>query len=199
MIVDRVEWVVISVLPDQAVPVLESLHFREDQTILSLVAGLSVAALQSLVRPADKVHRLIPMPPIEKGLGPIPIYPPDGNLESFFSQIGTAIPVKDEKQFTTFSACSAIMASYYEIVAVLARWMESKGVDSPSAAAYAKSMIHALSSLAMDANERQLQELSSECLTKGGLNEQVLRECQAADWFEMIPLRLDRIMERLGQ
>jgi pyrroline-5-carboxylate reductase len=138
------------------------------------------------------------MPPIEKGLGPIPIYPPDTSVESFFGQIGTAIPVLDEQLFTTFSACSAVMASFFEIVATLARWMESKGVDSQSAAAYATSMIHALSSLALDADESQLQELSAECLTKGGLNEQVLHECQNEDWFDVIPAKLDRILMRLG-
>jgi pyrroline-5-carboxylate reductase len=197
-IVDQVDWVVISVLPNQAVPVLESLCFRDQQTILSLVAGLSVSSLQSLVQPAENIHRLIPMPPIEKGLGPIPIHPPNPSVESFFGQIGTAIPVSDEQLFTTFSACSAVMASFFELVATLARWMESKGVDSRSAAAYAKSMIHALSSLALEANDTQLQELSVECLTKGGLNEQVLQECRDANWFDVIPAKLDRILMRLG-
>ena len=196
-IVDQCDWVFISVLPDQAEKVISKLTFRPDQFIVSMLAGRTLDSLSALVAPAKNVFRIIPMPPIEFGMGPIVITPPNEKLRRLFGKFGTPIQVKDENQFSTLSASSAIMASFFEWVASQARWIESQGVPKDEAAKYASSLNRALSEMTTRVSADDLQELAVECLTVGGLNEQVLNESKEADWFVQMECRLNRVVARL--
>ena len=196
-LVDGCDWVVIAVLPDQAVDVTSGLTFRPDHKIISVAAGLDRAALAPAVAPATAIHRAIPMPPIERGLGPIPVYPPDAEIEALFATVGTPVPVTDERQFQAFFAASGLMAAFFETVASTATWLEGEDVPAREAALYASAMFHALAALAADTDAAALQKLASECLTEGGLNDQVLRELREAGWFDALKGRLDRLMTRL--
>lgn len=187
----------LSVLPNQLSSIVGELAFRADQTVVSMIAGRSLASLAELVAPAENVFRIIPMPPIEWGVGPIVLTPPSAMLAKLFSTFGTPVEVDDENQFSAFSASSAVMASFFEFVASQARWLESQGVPTPTATRYATSLIHSLAEMTTHASDEALQELPEECLTAGGLNEQVLRESFAEGWFEKMDQRLDRIAARL--
>ena len=68
-LVHECDFLVIAVLPGQCEQVLSALEFRADQTIVSLVAGCKLEHLRKMVAPATRVHRAVPMPPIEFGLG----------------------------------------------------------------------------------------------------------------------------------
>ena len=196
-LVDACDWIVLAVLPDQAVNVASDLTFRPDQKIISVAAGLDRAELAPAVAPATGVHRAIPMPPVERGLGPIPVYPPDAEIEALFATVGTPVPVTDERQFQAFFAASGLMAAFFETVASTATWLEGEDVPPREAALYSSAMFHALAALAADADAEKLQELAPECLTEGGLNDQVLRELREAGWFDALKDRLDRLMTRL--
>ena len=91
------------------------------------------------------------------------------------------------------------MASYFEIVAETAAWLEKEGVPDREAARYATSMFVALSSLFDGVETNELAEMSTECLTAGGLNEQVLTELRDREWFGTMRVRLDRIMARMDR
>ncbi len=197
-IVDAVDVLFVAVLPEQAIEVFQSLTYPAEQKIVSLIAGISVDQIQAIVRPAIRVHRLIPMPPNEIGVGPLPIYPPSPDLELLLSKIGTVISVDDESHFSTFSGASALMATFFELVATNARWMQRQGVPAEQAATYSSSLFHSLASLICNMNSEQLQGISEECLTVGGLNEQVLKAAKSNGVFEMIENELDLIRKRIA-
>lgn len=196
-IVDRSDWIVISVLPGQTLDLLAALKFRQDHGIISLPAGILVRTLASHVHPATRICRAIPMPPIEYGLGPTPIYPPDPEVEALFDRVGTAIAVTDEKQFTALGAGSAVMATFFAWVASNAHWLESQGVPAKDAALYTTSVFQALAHMAANADARTLQHLSTECLTPGGLNEQVLEGVRRTGVIEAIQDQINGVMNRL--
>jgi pyrroline-5-carboxylate reductase len=196
-IVDRSDWVVISVLPVQVIELLSSLKFRDDHVIISLAAGIKLKTLAMHIRPATRVSRAIPMPPVEFGLGPTPVCPPDQDVEALFNRIGAAVAVEDEEQFTALAASSAIMATFFSWIASNARWLEAQHVPPREAAFYTTSVFHALAALAARANADELQNISEGCLTPGGLNEQVLNAARSAGVIETIQTEIDRVMERL--
>ena len=196
-IVDRCDWVVISVLPEQTVDVLSMLRFRKDHHVISLSAGITLETLRPLIIPAVRICRAIPMPPIEFGLGPTPICPPDLQTEAIFNRIGTAVAVDDEKQFTALAASSAVMATFFAWVASNARWLETKNVPAKESALYATSVIHALATMTTHTDAKGLQAMSEECLTPGGLNEQVLAGVRKAGSLEQIQAEIERVMSRL--
>ncbi|MEM7292070.1 MAG: NAD(P)-binding domain-containing protein, partial [Pseudomonadota bacterium] len=164
-LVDRSDELFVAVLPEQVADVLGALEFKASHRVVSLVAGLSLDELSSLVGPAMQCFRVIPMPPVEFGIGPTPVCPPDAKLQSLFDTIGNAIPVDDESLFTVFSSSTAVMASYFELVANIAAWMQEEGVDAKQATLYVTSMVNALSKLTTRVDAEKLQRMSEACLT----------------------------------
>lgn len=196
-IVDQADTVFIATLPEQAAGVLAGLRFRSDQTIVSMAAMISVAALAELVAPATRIHRIIPMPPNEIGLGPIPIFPSSRELESLLETIGTVVAVEREEHFSTFSASSAIMATFFELVATNARWIQTTGVSAEAATRYSTAVFHSLATQATSLSPEELQAISVKCLTAGGLNEQLLNATTHAAWYDQLTAELNRILERV--
>ena len=196
-LVDHSDWVVLAVLPGQAEGVLQDLKFSPAQTVISLVAGLEFESLCELLAPAHEICRLIPLPPIEYGVGPIPLFPCLEKVAEFLGQLGTVIPVDDESCFTVFSASSALMANFFESTAWQARWMEEHGVPPEEAARYASSFTAGLTAMTTRSDPDQLQGLSRECLTVGGLNEHVLKASLQGEWFDRMRVPLDQVLARL--
>lgn len=197
-IVDQVDWVFVGVLPEQTLEVLEPLAFREGQTIVSMASIVSVQELEGKVQPASQIHRIIPMPPNEVGVGPIPVYPPSREIEALLASIGTVIPVGDEAHFSAFSSSSAIMATFFELVATNARWMQSKGIPGEASTRYSTAIFHSLATQSRELTPAQLQGLSEGCLTAGGLNEQLLKLTRKEGWFDELEAGLDEILERVS-
>jgi pyrroline-5-carboxylate reductase len=197
-VVDQSDWVVLAVRPEQVREVASSLRFHPGHRVISLVAGLKLDSLGSMVGPATTLHRAIPMLPIESGLGPIPLYPPDDALEALFGRVGRPILVKNEDEFHVIACGSALMATYFEFVATTALWLQQHDVPAPEAAHYATSLFHALSAMTLEKDARSLQAMSVECLTKGGLNEQVLLQLRRRDWFKGLHDMLGGVLARLS-
>lgn len=198
-IVDRCDWIVISVLPEQTPALLAMLRFRQNHKIISLAAGINLATLATHVYPATQICRAIPMPPIEFGAGPTPICPPDAEVAALFTLVGKAIAVTDERQFTALGASSAVMATFFAWIASNARWLEAQGVPAKESALYTTSVFHALAAMAAEADAEGLQHMSANCITPGGLNEQVLKGVQEAQVIEKIQAQIEAVMNRLDR
>jgi len=174
------------------------LEFRSEHSVASLVAGVSLNRLRELCHPVESICRVIPMPTTEIAIGPIVVAPSGSIVVELLSRIGKVIETNDEACFSAFSASSAVMATFFEWIATQARWLEAQGVSKNEAATYSSSLIHGLSALAAEADADTLPQLSEECLTRGGLNEQVLRHCQHSGWFKEIEGQLDKILDRIS-
>ena len=196
-LVEKSDWVIVAVLPDQVEATLGKLTFRSDQKVISLAAGISLARLSEWVFPCTKVSRAIPMPPIEFGVGPVALCPQDQSIEALFGRIGTAVSVSDEGQFNLFGAASAVMADYFDRVATVSSWMESHAMEPNTATRYTTSLFHALASLTLGQTPDVLKSMSDGCLTPGGLNEQFLSTCTDSGSHDTLKAGLDDILARL--
>jgi len=195
-VVDQSDWVIVALRPEHASGILSSLHFRPPHRVISLVAGLDLQTVASLVKPATAVHRVNPLPPIERGEGPILLYPPDDAVAALLSRVGRPVGLADEHQYHVAMCGGALIGMFFELVATTARWTERQGIPPEAAAAYATSLFHALAGLTLDKDAAALQQLAAE-MTPGGLNEQVLHELRKRHWFaaeeEMMQLILARL------
>ena len=196
-LVEKSDWVIVAVLPDQVEATLAKLTFRSNQKVISLAAGIPLARLSEWVFPCTNVSRAIPMPPIEFGMGPVALCPQDPSIEALFGQIGTAVSVSDEEQFNLFGAASAVMADYFDQVATVSSWMESHAMEPDTAARYTTSLYHALASLTLGQTPDSLQSMSAECVTPGGLNEQFLTTCTDSGSRDTLKAGLDNVLARL--
>ena len=194
---EQCDWIVVSVLPEQVSQVLSELSIRPDQKVVSLAAGVSLDELRVSAAPATDVVRVIPMPPIEHGLGPVALCPPDDAPEALFRRIGTCVAVSDESQFNFFGAASALMAVFYNLVSGVTQWMNEKGLDLPTAASYTTALYHALADLTVRQPPETLHTMSADCQTPGGLNAQFLSRRNRAGANQSLIDGLEDILKRL--
>ena len=109
-ILDRCDTLILAVLPEQVESVLQDLQFRDDHLLLSIVSSITLKSLSQWAAPCTQIYRGIPLPPIEFGVGPIPICPPCPQLEPMLSSVGTVVSLTDEDQFLSIAVGSALMA-----------------------------------------------------------------------------------------
>ena len=197
-LVDASQTVVVAVLPPTTQEVLEGLAWRDDHVVLSLAGGRTTSELKRWTRKPQHVLRAIPMPPVERGVGPIPLFPRHEAVEALLGRVGTVIPLDEEQHFDVFSASSATMATFFEMQGTVARWTAAQGVDAQLSTSYTTTLLDALATMSSDLDAETLQGLSEECLTAGGLNERVLRGLQKDGWFERLEGGLQDIADLLA-
>ncbi|MFK7802304.1 MAG: NAD(P)-binding domain-containing protein [Anaerolineae bacterium] len=198
-IVDFADLLILAVLPEQCESVMQGLNFKEGQTILSIVSSITLKSLGDWGAPVTKIYRGIPLPPIEFGLGPFPICPPAPELDSLLNSVGTVVSLTNEDQFLSIAVGSAMMAMFYEVVSTTAGYMEKEGLPASESALYASSMMYALADSTMRVNHEGLHQMSEDCLTPGGLNEQVLHGLRGRNWYTELEGEMDRIRDRLSK
>jgi pyrroline-5-carboxylate reductase len=196
-VIDASDWVVLSVRPQVAREVLGALRFRTGQTVLSLIAPIADEWIEDAVKPARLAARFLVMPPVERRLGPVAFCPPDPTVGALLARVGTTVPVAAKRDLLTIWSLTALIAPFFNFLATQADWAARNGVAPDTARAYAVAMAEALAIVAASPGAPPPTELAIHAQTKGGLNEQVMRELAAKGWFDHVASALDGILRRL--
>ena len=137
------------------------------------------------------------MPPIRLGKGPVAIFPPNKKIKNFFNKIGTSIEIKNEKLSNNFWAISGTMASFYELLNVLSKWLTQKKLNKIQAQKYITHLYSALAELAVANSNKPLKNFVKESQTPGGLNWQGVNELRKAGYYKSLEKAVNNILKRL--
>ena len=198
-IVNKCDWVFLAVTPKVGVKILPKLKFKSNQKIISFISTINLSQLKKIVKKKAKIVRAIPLPPISIGKGPVPIYPPDKQVKSFFNKIGTTVEIRSEQSSKKFWATSGMMAPFYEILKVLADWLVKKGIKRNEAQTYITSLFVALSEDSVINSKKHLKYLVTESQTPGGLNQQAVKELKKSGFYKLLEKSLNGILKRLNK
>jgi len=187
--------VVLAMRPAQVQQALAGLTFGPHQTVVSLVAGLPLAEVQALA-PHSPVCRVVPLPGIARGEGPITVFPRLPDVVALLEPLGDLLVTTSEAALN-MGGISAFMSSYFELQAALIRTAEAAGVPEPEARTYVTSLLSMLATTARRTPPEEFGKLVIEHQTKGGLNERVRDTLLAAGWFVAPAKAFDEI-NRLG-
>ena len=111
-VINKSSWIFLSVTPKVGEKVIKNLRFNTNQTIVSFISTINLSDLKKMIKVKTEIVRAIPLPPISLKKGPVPIYPPNKKVKSFFDKIGSTIEIKNEKLSINFWSTSGMMASY---------------------------------------------------------------------------------------
>ena len=198
-IINKSDWVFLSVIPEVGKKIIKTLNFRSEQTIISFISTINLANLKKNIKVKAKIVRAIPLPPISLKEGPVPIFPPNKKVKKFFDQLGTTVEIKNEKLSINFWSTSGMMASYYEILKTMSTWLSKKGVKKYDAQKYITSLFLALSKDAVVNSKKDLKILVKDSQTPKGLNEQGLKEMNKKGVYKSLINTLNNIHKRLNK
>ena len=148
-VIDMSNWIFLGVLPHVGENILSKLKFKNNQTVISFMSTTKYSKLKKLIKKKLTIIRAIPMPPIKYGKGPVAIFPPNKKVKNFFDKIGTTIEIRDEKLSKNIWAISGTMASFYELLDVLSKWLIRKKTNKLDAQKYVTLLYSALADLAV--------------------------------------------------
>lgn len=190
-VVAQSEIVIACLMADTARETLSSLPFRADQTVLSVMADITLAELSHLCTPATDLAIFIPLPFVADGGCPLPVTPTNRALDALFGKKNIIIPCRDEKALNAhFAACSLASVAFAQMQET-ALWLAQHTEDSEGAEAYVTALlggyipnIETLSSAIEDLN------------TEGGFNQTLRLHMDPAR--SLLKVGLDSFAERLG-
>ena len=105
-IVDKCDWIFLSVTPTVGSKIIKDLKFKSTQTVISFISTITLIQLKKAIKVKAKIVRAIPLPPISLKKGPIPICPPNKKVKVFFDKVGTTVEIKNEKLSINFWSTS---------------------------------------------------------------------------------------------
>ena len=198
-IVNKCEWVFLSITPNVGNRIIKNLKFKSSQTIISFISTIKLNQLKKAIKVKAKIVRAIPLPPISLKKGPVPIFPPNKKVKNFFNNIGTTVEIKSERSSISFWTTSGMMASFYELLNVMTNWLIKKGVKRNNAQKYITSLFLALSEDAFANSRKDLKNLVKDSQTPKGLNEQGLKELSKSGFYKKLEKTLNSIHKRLDK
>ena len=198
-IVDKSDWVFLSVTPAVGARIIKDLKFKSNQTVISLISTITLSQLKKLIKKKIDIVRAIPLPPISLKEGPVPICPPNKKVKAFFDKLGSTIEIKNEKLSINFWSTSGMMASYYNMLDTISVWLIKKGVKKLDAQKYVTSLFLALSKDAVINSNKDLKLLVKDSQTPKGLNEQGLKVMIKKNVYKSVKSSLDSIYKRLNK
>ena len=198
-VINKSNWIFLSVTPKVGDKIIKDLKFKSNQTIISFISTINLSELKKMIKVKSKIVRAIPLPPISIKKGPVPIFPPNRQVKSFFDKIGSTIEIKNEKLSINFWSTSGMMASYYEMLRVMSNWLVKKGIKKQDAQKYITSLFLALSEDAVVNSNKDLKHLVKESQTSKGLNQQGLNTMSKKGVYKSVVNTLNSIHKRLNK
>lgn len=168
-VVDASELLFIGLTDDVAAKVLSGLRFREDQRVVSLMAGASLAQLAQLVTPARAVARMIPFPSIAKGGSQVLALGDCDLIRDLFGARNSVFELASEAELGDYLCAQAVLSPAVRMVKDAADWLAETGADPMTAQRFLRELVG--TSLLAGACEPLLTALD----TPGGYNQR-LRE-----------------------
>tara|TARA_B100001063_G_scaffold103887_1_gene96930 strand:+ start:1420 stop:2187 length:768 start_codon:yes stop_codon:yes gene_type:complete len=198
-IINKSNWIFLAVTPSVGNKIIKNLKFKNNQKIISFISTIKLADLKKMINVKTDIVRAIPLPPISLKKGPVPICPPNKKIKNFFDKIGSTIEIQNEKLSINFWSTSGMMASYYNMLNEMSKWLTKQGVRKQDAQKYITSLFLALSEDAVVNSVKDLKFLVKESQTPKGLNEQGLKEMSKRGVYKSVVNTLNNIYKRLNK
>ncbi|MBH0238780.1 NAD(P)-binding domain-containing protein [Methylobrevis albus] len=192
-VVEGSDVVFLGMRPNQLGEATAGLPFREDQTVVSFLAGVPLDVVRAAVAPAAAVVRVNPLPPIRFRKGPVVQYPANPVVEDLFSGLGDLVVATREADLHAIGIASALMSSHYEMQNRVVAWLLKRGMAEDAATAYVRSMYDGLAEVTLQALAAGETVDPAHHETRGGLNEHGRARFRETGWFDAVEATLESI------
>lgn len=187
-VIDRSDVVLLGLMADQAGAVLDGLRFRAGQDVISLMAGMTLDVVASLVAPARAVAIMIPFPGIAKGGSPVLVRGDGALVREIAGMRNTVYDVQSDAEMDVYMAAQAVLSPAVKMVDTAAQWMAEAGADPAAAEGVLRHLVG--SSLLASGTGDMLRALDA----PGGYNQRLRNHMVDAGMDADLRAGLDRLL-----
>ncbi len=195
-IVARCQTVLLAVRPTQVVEALRGLSWRAGQTVVSLCAGVTIAAMEPLAAPA-RVIRAMPVTSAEFGESPTCLFPADADVAALLEPAGPVITLAGEAQFESASVIACYYGWVQALIGEMTRWLIEQGIDPTAARRLTAAMTRAGATMVLERPQTPIDSLVQELCLPGSFTGQGLAVLRGRAAFEPWPEAADALLARM--
>lgn len=188
--------VVLCLLAPVARQELGDLPFRAEHKVISAMAEISLDEIAGLIGETAELCVTVPMPFIDAGGCPLPVYPSSPTLEALFGADNAVIPVASEKAMAPHFAATAVTSTILRELIVVRDWLAGYTGSRDDAERYMvlleRGYLDALSTQGPGALANAVGHLA----TEGGLNAQLLGHMEDHGTMEALEKGLEGLVKR---
>ena len=197
-VVARASVVLLATLPNDIASTAKDLPWRENQSAVSVAAGIQLSEIAAAVRPA-KAFRAMPISAARLLESPTAFYPHNDRIFQLFSSLGSAHPVKDYREFEIASIFGAFYGHIYALVDEASHWAETNGLEAKYARVLAACMMRSVATNVIENNDQRPREILKDLLTPGGITETGLEILDTSGALQKWQEALDSSLQRSRQ
>ncbi len=197
-VVAKASVVLLATLPNDIASTAKDLPWRENQSAVSVAAGIQLSKIIAAVRPA-KAFRAMPISTARFLESPTAFYPNDDGVFQLFSSLGSAHPVKDNREFEIASIFGAFYGQIFALIDEASHWAEANGLEAKYARVLAARMMRSVATNVIENNDQRPREILEDLLTPGGITETGLEILDTSGALQKWQEALDSSLQRSRQ
>lgn len=186
-VVDASNVIFVALMAEVAGGVLGALKFRDDQRIITFMAGATLAQVDAMVQPAKAVAIMMPFPGIAKGGTPIPMLGDADLVGQIFGERNSIYPLKNPEEMAAYLCAQAVLSPVARMVNDAADWLGSRVSDDLQGEAFLRELV--ASNLAGTQSAALIDALN----TQGGYNQRLRLHMEASGMSEALGLGLNTL------
>jgi pyrroline-5-carboxylate reductase len=195
-VVDGSDVVVICLLASVARQELAELPFRRGHKVISVMAEISLDEIAGLIGETSELCVTVPMPFIDSGACPLPVYPESPALEALFGAENVVIPVPSEAAMMPHFAATAVTSTLLRELTVVRDWLAGHTGNRDDAERYVVLLESGYLRALATQDGHKLEDAIGHLATAGGLNAQLLGHMEEAGTMETLRVGLEGLLKR---
>lgn len=196
-VADAASRIFLCLRPPDAPQALAGLRLREDQLLISVVAGLAYATLKPLSSPARLVTAM-PVSAAEFGESPTLLYPEDDEARRLLSLLGAVIPIAEESVFLAACANAAVYGWLFGLMVALEAENRTFGLSAAEARKVVTGTFRAAAGVALEKRDVALDEVLKSLATEDGITAEGLSHLERSEAIGNWRLAFAQIARRLS-
>ena len=183
--------------PDVWAEAVDGLRWRQDQAIVSAMAGVSLAEIEAACAPVTNLSVTIPIGFIENGGCPLPVAGNPDPLTMLFGDDNPVLPQAHEADLNHHFAASALLSGILEFMETGAGWLADQTGDMDSAEVYVANLVTGFLRDMPKSRSGDMAEAKWALATPGTLNLQMVDGVRHANSFAALPDLLTQVSKSM--
>ncbi|HHV41312.1 MAG TPA: NAD(P)-binding domain-containing protein [Clostridiaceae bacterium] len=193
-VLNQADWIVLAVTPQVAADVLSQLKFERRHHLISLISPISLKKTRAMLPEWLPINKVIPLPFIQYGKGPILLHPYHKGVVDIFDELGKLVVVETEYQLDVLITVTALVSPFLRVLSETVRWGAEHDLTLQKSADYTLAFFDALVDMAKRRDINELLDLWRE-MTPGGLNQKATLSLENKDGFSIWSDALDTVLK----
>lgn len=186
-VVDASDVIFLGLMAEIAPDILGVIRFRQDQRVITFMAGATLEQVGEMVRPARAVAIMMPFPGIANGGSPVLMQGDVDLVQDLFAGRNSVFAVRNADEMAAYLCAQAVLSPATRMVGDAAEWLGARVSDKTQGEACLRTLV------ASSLSDMECKTLIEALNTPGGYNQRLRLHMEASGMGEALRRGLNEL------